>query len=111
LGSRDVPSRLHLKRQVVRGLRHRLRSASPRCLNWPRGADSAGPKHPETSHAHRLTTHRSPPHLTTASPPPAITPTVWTRLPAERQRQLRDPLGQLLARLLAATRGGGAGHE
>ena len=33
------------------------------------------------------------------------------RLPAERQRQLRDLLGQLLARLLAATRGEEAGHE
>ena len=37
---RDGPSRLHLKRQVVRGPRRRLRSASPRCLSWPRGADS-----------------------------------------------------------------------
>ena len=35
------PSRLHLKRQVVRGPRRRLRSTSPRCLSWPRGADSA----------------------------------------------------------------------
>ena len=37
---RDVPSRLHLKRQVVRHHRRRLRSTSPRCLNWPRGADT-----------------------------------------------------------------------
>jgi hypothetical protein len=39
------------------------------------------------------------------------TPAVWARLPADRQRQLRDLLGQLLARLLAATRGEEAGHE
>jgi hypothetical protein len=41
----------------------------------------------------------------------AITPTIWTRLPTDRQRQLRDLLGQLLARLLTATRGEEAGHE
>ena len=40
LEDRDGPSRLHLKRQVVRHPRRRLRSASPRCLSWPRGADS-----------------------------------------------------------------------
>ena len=33
-------SRLHLKRQVVRCPRRRLRSASPRCLSWPRGAET-----------------------------------------------------------------------
>ena len=40
LENRDVPSRLHLKRQVVRHPRRRLPSTSPRCLSWPRGADS-----------------------------------------------------------------------
>jgi hypothetical protein len=39
------------------------------------------------------------------------TPTVWARLPSDRQRQLRDLLGQLLARLLAATRGEEVGHD
>jgi hypothetical protein len=41
LDAGDGPSRLHLKRQVVRDPRRRLPSASPRCLNWRRGADTA----------------------------------------------------------------------
>jgi hypothetical protein len=36
---------------------------------------------------------------------------LWARLPAERQRQLRDLLGQLLARLHEAQRLKEAGHE
>ena len=56
--------------------------------------------------------HRSPPPLTTTTgPTAATTPTIWARLPTDRQRQLRDLLGQLLARLLAATRSEEAGHE
>ncbi len=41
-----------------------------------------------------------------AGPPP-----VWARLPADRQRQLRELLDQLLARLHAANARGEAGHE
>jgi hypothetical protein len=37
---RDVPSRLHLKRGVMRHDRPRLRSPSPRCLNWPHSAET-----------------------------------------------------------------------
>ena len=56
--------------------------------------------------------HRSPPPLTTTlARTAAATPTIWARLPADRRRQLRDLLGQLLARLLAATRREEAGHE
>jgi hypothetical protein len=36
---------------------------------------------------------------------------VWARLPADRQRQLHDLLGQLLARLHAANGRKEAGHE
>ena len=34
------------------------------------------------------------------TPAPVTPPLLWTRLPAERQRQLQLLLGQLLARLL-----------
>jgi hypothetical protein len=40
-----------------------------------------------------------------------VTPALWTRLPAARQLQLRDLLGQLLARLHEARRLKEAGHE
>jgi hypothetical protein len=36
---------------------------------------------------------------------------VWAHLPADRQQQLRDLLGQLLARLHAANARKEAGHE
>jgi hypothetical protein len=36
---------------------------------------------------------------------------VWAHLPADRQKQLRDLLGQLLARLHAANARKEAGHE
>ena len=51
----------------------------------------------EPIHARHPPTCRSPPRLTPPAPPP-----VWTHLPAERQKQLRELLGQLLARLRAS---------
>jgi hypothetical protein len=36
---------------------------------------------------------------------------VWAHLPADRQKQLRELLGQLLARLHAANARKEAGHE
>jgi hypothetical protein len=48
---------------------------------------------------------------TTTGQTAATTPTIWARLPTDRQRQLRDLLGQLLARTLAATQGEEADHE
>jgi hypothetical protein len=38
-------------------------------------------------------------------------PPVWAHLPADRQQQLRDLLGQLLARLHAARSRKEVGHE
>jgi hypothetical protein len=38
-------------------------------------------------------------------------PAVWAHLPADRQQQLRDLLGQLLARLHAARSRKEVGHE
>ena len=52
-----------------------------------------------------------PPRLTPTAAPPSDPPPVWAHLPADRQQQLRDLLGQLLARLHAATRRKEAGHE
>jgi len=49
--------------------------------------------------------------LTTAPPPSAIAPTIWARLPIEQKQQLRNLLGQLLARLLAAMQSEEAGHD
>jgi len=46
-----------------------------------------------------------------ASPPPSNPPSVWAHLPADRQKQLRDLLEQLLARLHAANAHKEAGHE
>ena len=43
---------------------------------------------------------------TSIDPPP-----VWAQLPADRQKQLHDLLGQLLARLHAANVRGEVGHE
>jgi hypothetical protein len=36
---------------------------------------------------------------------------VWAHLPADRQKQLHELLGQLLARLHAANAGAEVGHE
>jgi len=79
-------------------------------LSWPGGA---------SSNASQLTEHphvRPPPSR--CPPPRRKRPTVvskplelWARLPAERQRQLRQLLGQLLARRLEAVRLGEGGHE
>ncbi|MBX9627167.1 MAG: hypothetical protein K2X82_25415 [Gemmataceae bacterium] len=66
---------------------------------------------PEQSHARHHPTPRAPPRLTPASPPPTDPPPVWAHLPADRQQQLRDLLGQLLARLHAARSRKEAGHD
>ena len=60
----------------------------------------------EPIHARHPPTCRPPPRLTPSVPPP-----VWTHLPAERQKQLRELLGQLLARLHAANARKEGGHE
>ena len=44
--------------------------------------------------------------MPTNDPPP-----VWAHLPADRQKQLNELLGQLLARLHAANARKEAGHE
>ncbi|WP_406694208.1 hypothetical protein V5E97_24385 [Singulisphaera sp. Ch08] len=68
-------------------------------------------KHPERLHAHHNPTLRPPPPLTTPPSPPLTTPTVWARLSSDRQRQIRDLFGRLLARVLAASCGEEVGHE
>jgi hypothetical protein len=65
----------------------------------------------EPIHARPAPTRRSPPRLTPPSPPANNPPPVWAHLPADRQQQLRDLLGQLLARLHAANARKEAGHE
>jgi hypothetical protein len=44
-------------------------------------------------------------------PPKTDPPPVWAHLPADRQKQLHDLLGQLLARLHAANARKEAGRE
>ena len=51
------------------------------------------------SDPHRRAT---PPRLTSPAPPANNPPPVWAHLLADRQKQLRELLGQLLARLHAA---------
>ena len=52
-----------------------------------------------------------PPRLTPTAAPTSDPPPVWAHLPADRQKQLHDLLGQLLARLHAARSRKEAGHE
>jgi len=52
---------------------------------------------------------RAPPRLKPSSTPP--TTPVWAHLPADRQKQLLELLGQLLARLHAAHVGREVGHD
>ena len=65
----------------------------------------------EPIHVRHAPTRRSPPRLTFPSPLANNPPPVWTHLPADRQKQLRDLLGQLLARLHAANDRKETGHE
>ncbi len=65
---------------------------------------------PEEPHAHHLTTSRAPPRLTPPQPKTSPPP-VWAHLPSDRQKQLSDLLGQLLARLHAANARKEADHE
>ena len=52
-----------------------------------------------------------PPRLKPITPPPTAPPPVWAHLTADRQKQLHDLLGQLLARLHAANVREEVGHE
>ena len=60
---------------------------------------------------HHPTSPHTPPRLKPTGPPPANPPPVWAHLPADRQKQLHELLGQLLARLHAANAGKEVGHE
>jgi len=62
----------------------------------------------EPTHVRPAPTRCSPPRLT---PPASNPPPVWAHLPADRQQQLRDLLGQLLARLHAANARKEVGRE
>ena len=53
----------------------------------------------------------APPRLKPITPSPSNPPPVWAHLPADRQKQLHELLGQLLARLHAANAREGVGHE
>ena len=58
-----------------------------------------------------ITRRPAPPPRLTPVPPKTDPPPVWAHLPADRQKQLHDLLGQLLARLHAANARTEAGHE
>lgn len=62
----------------------------------------------EEPHVNPRTKPSSPPRR---KPPLSVTPGLWTRLPAAHQQQLRDLLGELVARLHEASRLKEAGHE
>ncbi|WP_088256750.1 hypothetical protein [Fimbriiglobus ruber] len=53
----------------------------------------------------------SPPRLTPVSSPTNSPPPVWAHLPADRQKQLHELLGQLLARCHVARSRKESGHE
>jgi hypothetical protein len=61
---------------------------------------------PEEPHVRHHPTPCPPPRLKATNPPP-----VWAQLPANRQKQLHEVLGQLLARLHAANVRREAGRE
>jgi hypothetical protein len=73
--------------------------------------DNGSPAPMELIHVRPAPTRRSPPRLTSPTPPAHNPPPVWAHLPADRQKQLRELLGQLLARLHAANARKEAGHE
>ena len=66
-------------------------------MSWPRGAGNAWRHLPEEPHVRHYPTPHTPPRLKAIDPPP-----VWAHLSANRQKQLHELLGQLLARLHAA---------
>ena len=66
---------------------------------------------PEEPHVRHHPTPRAPPRLTPTSAPTNDPPPVWAHLPADRQKQLHELLGQLLARLHAANARQEVGHE
>src|SRR5262249_49503705 len=83
---------------------------STRCLSWPPGASSTAGSPQEESRVRTSPRPLAPPRprrsARLSSPK-----TPWQSLPAERQRQVQQFLGRLLARLIAARRNSGVGRD